>query len=97
MTERPRQQSPSLPPITHRNWERCDVAGPLAPLYGRRLIVVNETGSHHDYRAWSEPVMDAGALVVWVVTDEQWWRYRHLAMTPKPVRWPAAAAWVEEA
>jgi hypothetical protein len=84
-----------LPPVTHRSWDRADMIGLVLPLRGRRLIVVNEQGSHHDYRAWSELRRSALEMVVDVVTEVEWWRYRHLAMRPEPVRWPASAVWVE--
>jgi hypothetical protein len=88
--------SDTLPTVSHRAWDRGDLAGPLLPLTGRRLILVNESGSHHDFRAWGEPRMSAGALVIDVVTDEEWARHRLLAMRPQRVRrWPAAAVWVE--
>lgn len=85
----------TLPPLTLRSWDRADMLGRVVPLRGRRLIVVNERGSHHDYRAWGELRMSALALVLDVVTEVEWWRYRHLAMAPAPLRWPAAAVWVE--
>lgn len=84
-----------LPPATPRNWDRAILVAPLGSIHGRRAILVNEEGSHHDWRADSEPEYDRGALVVWVVSEEAWWRRRHLAMTPKRVRWPAAAVWIE--
>lgn len=85
----------NLPPVTHRDWDRADLAGLVLPLRGRRVILVNESGSHHDYRAWSELRTSAGAVVLDVVTEEEWWRHRNLAMRPAPCRWPAQAVWVE--
>jgi hypothetical protein len=91
-----RQSTPqALPFVTLRNWDRADLAGTVLRLIGRRVILVNAEGSHYDYRAWTELRMSAGAVVLDVVTDTEWWRYRHLAMRPEPLRWPAAAAWVE--
>jgi hypothetical protein len=85
-----------LPAVTHRAWDRADFACLVTELRGRRLILVNAEGSHHDWRAWGEPRASAGALVLDVITEEQWWRHRNLAMRPQPVlRWPAAAVWVE--
>jgi len=85
----------TLPPVTHRKWDRADLAGLMFPLRGKRLILVNEQGSHHDYRAWGELRRSALTMVVDAVTEVEWWRYRHLAMRPEPIRWPAAAVWVE--
>lgn len=85
-----------LPAPTLRNWDRADLLGRVESLRGRRLILVNSTGSHHDYRAWGEIRASAGAIVLDAVSEEDWWRYRHLAMRPRRVlRWPAAACWVE--
>ena len=96
MQNRPRPGATILPTVTPRNWERAVIAATLLPLKGRRLILVNEEGNHHDWRAWTEPVTSAGTLVIWVVPDAQWWRHEFLAMRPTTlVRWPAEAIWVE--
>jgi hypothetical protein len=87
--------SNALPTLVPPSWDRTDLAGIVAPLRGRRLIVVNQSGSHRDYRAWGELRTSAGATVVDVITEAEWWRYRYLAMRPQPRRWPAAAVWVE--
>lgn len=71
------------------------MAGLVLSLRGRRVILVNEQGSHHDFRAWSELRTSAGAVVLDVVTEVEWWRHQNLAMRPDPRRWPAQAAWVE--
>lgn len=71
------------------------MAGLVVALRGRRVALVNEQGTHHEFRAWGELRTSAGATVLDVVTETEWWRYRHLAMRPDPQRWPAAAAWVE--
>ena len=80
-----------LPPLTLRNYDRADMAGLVLTLKDRRAVLVNVSGSHHDYRVWTEPV--AGQIAV--VTEEAWWRHKYLAMTPQVTRWPAAACWVE--
>jgi hypothetical protein len=85
----------ALPPLTLRHWDRADMIGRVEPLRGRRLILVNESGSHHDFRAWGELRRSNLIYVLDVVTEVEWWRHRHLAMRPEPVRWPAAAVWVE--
>ncbi len=85
-----------LPAVTHRNWDRADMLGVVEPLRGRRLILVNDKGSHHDYRAWSDLRMSAGAAVLDVVSEVAWWRHENLAMRPPEIlRWPAGAVWVE--
>lgn len=71
------------------------MAGLVMPLTGRRAVLVNEEGSHHDFRVVGELRRSALTVVVDVVADEAWWRNRHLAMRMEPVRWPAAAVWVE--
>lgn len=93
----PMSQQPTynVPPVTQRGYDRCDWAGRVETLRGRRLILVNSGGSHYDWVAWSELEDDRGSLVIWAVTEEEWWRHRMLALTPGPTRWPAAAAWVE--
>lgn len=95
MNHTPDTPRETLPAPTLRNWDRADMIGRVLPLRGRRLILVNERGSHHDYRAWGELRMSALEPVVDVVTEVEWWRHRHLAMAPQPVRWPASAIWVE--
>lgn len=69
--------------------------GRMDSLRGRRVILVNEAGSHHDYRAWGELRQSAGATVLDVVSEVDWWRSINLAMHPDVLRWPASAAWVE--
>lgn len=70
--------------------------GRMETLRGRRLILVNEVGSHHDYRAWGELRQSAGATVVDVVTENEWWNYTKLRLNPRDVRrWPAHAVWAE--
>ena len=86
----------TLPSVTLREWERADLACLLGPLRGRRAIIVNAAGSHHGYRVWSEPMKDRSATILWVVSEEAWWRHKHLAMSPELIRWPAAAAWIEQ-
>lgn len=86
-----------LPDVTFRNWRRADFYGLEADLHGRRATLVNSSGSHHDYRAWTRLLADGKALVVWVVTDAEWWAHSLSGDLPRPVRWPAQAVWVEEA
>lgn len=95
MKPRPDPQMLELPAVTPRDWFRCDLAELMGPLAGRRLILVNADGSHHDFRCWIEPVLDGGVLILWAVSDEDWWRHQERGVRPRLIRWPAAAAWVE--
>lgn len=92
MTNRP---PVNLPSPTLRDWDRADLAGLVLELRGRRVILVNEAGSHYEHRAWSELRTSAGALVLDVVTEQEWAHFKVVGKRPAPVRWPAAAAWVE--
>lgn len=85
----------ALPSPVMPSWDRCDLAGLLGPLRGRRVILVNAEGSHHDFRAVSDLETDLGAQVVWVATDVNWWNHTNLALPLQKHRWPAAAVWVE--
>ena len=90
-----RRPPPLLPAPTLRDWERADMAGLMTPIRGLRAILVNASGSHYEWRVWSELETADGHGIVWVVTEVEWWRHQNLAMSPAPVRWPAAAVWVE--
>jgi len=94
--KQPRVNPPRTPlTFTQRDYDRADMAGLMVRLDGRRAVLVNEEGSHHDYRVVGELRSSALAVVVDVVRDEAWWRHKHLAMRMEPIRWPAAAVWVE--
>ncbi len=96
MNQPTQSQAQALPPFTLRDWDRADMLGAIESLRGRRVILVNGEGSHHDFRAWSDLRPSAGALVVDVVSEVAWWRHVNLAMRPPEVlRWPARAVWVE--
>jgi hypothetical protein len=71
------------------------MAGLVMDLDGRRAILINDAGSHHDYRLVGGLRASAGAVVVDVVREEVWWRHKHLAMRMEPTRWPATCVWVE--
>jgi hypothetical protein len=69
-------------------------------LAGKRvvLVVLDEMGhSHyvHDWRATSEPELDAaGDGFVWVVPEDVW--YAHRGVSPQNARqWPVGLVWVE--
>jgi hypothetical protein len=76
--------------------ERADRVGQFAPLRGRAVVLLNESGSHRDYRAWSDlEVDDTGAWVA-VVRERHWWIWVLTYSQPRVIRWPAGAVWVME-
>jgi hypothetical protein len=90
MTER-LDVSPTRPTL-----ERADRVGQFAPLRGLDLVLVNEQGSHRDYRAWSDLLVEDDGAWVEVVRERHWWVWSITGVQPRVIRWPAGAAWVIE-
>lgn len=90
------QSPPRVKIPTQRDHTRCDIAGEFESLRGRRVVLVNETGEHHDFRVWSEALVLAdGFAFIDVVRERHWYAADLIGTAPRVVRWPAGAAWLD--
>jgi hypothetical protein len=77
--------------------ERADRVGQFGVLRGSPVVLVNADGSHREYRAWSDLIVDTdGQAWVEVVRERHWWIHALTMVEPRVIRWPAGAVWVVE-
>jgi hypothetical protein len=93
MTPRTRLPAPRFRPP-----EPVEVAGLVATLRGRDLILINEDGEHDGWVAWQDEfdTID-GWPHVRFVSRQDWNRYEVTGRPPARIlHWPVAAAWLRD-